>query len=347
MALSAQPSLVGLTRRPTVLVVDDDDAVTTMFARILSREGYAVDIAHDGPAALVAIAAHPPDVVMMDVMMPGLDGLALCRRLKRDPQMRLTPVVLVTALSAREHRIEGLEAGADDFLSKPVDTHELLARVHSLVRTKRYTDDLDSATAIIMTLAQMIEGRDEHTEGHCHRMANYATALGRRLGLDSESLQTLYRGGFLHDIGMLAIPDPVLRKAGPLEPEEYDLIKSHTVKGDSLLGNLRSLQAVRPIVRYHHERFDGSGYPDGLRGDDIPLLAQIMSVVDVYDAMTSHRPYQRAKSVDESLEMLRTQVTRGWRRHDLVEEFAALVARDASVSHDGAYRSQRTSLDAD
>ncbi len=323
---STLPSLGRYPSMPaTVLVVDDEEAVTTLFARILAREGYAVDIAHDGPSALIAVANHPPDVVLLDVMIPGLDGFEVCRRLKRDPQTRLTPVVLVTALSAREQRIEGLEAGADDFLGKPVDTHELLARVRSLVRTKRYTDDLDSAGSIIMTLAQMIEGRDEHTEGHCYRMANYATALGRRLALEPDDLQALYRGGFLHDIGMLAIPDPVLRKSGSLEPEEYELIKSHTVVGDSLVGNLRSLQAVRPIVRHHHERFDGSGYPDGLRGDQIPLVAQIMGLVDVYDAVTSQRPYQRAKPVDETVDLLRTQVTRGWRRNDLVEEFVALV----------------------
>jgi len=190
---------------------------------------------------------------------------------------------------------------------------------------KRYTDDLDSAASIIMTLAVMIEVRDGYAEGHCHRMANYATTLGRSLRLESEDLQALYRGGFLHDIGMLAIPDHVLRKADPLEPAEHDLIKSHTVVGDALLSNLRSLQAVRPIVRHHHERLDGSGYPDGLQGDHIPLLAQLVSVVDVYDAVTTQRPYQRARRMDEAVEVLRDQVERGWRRHDLVEQFVGLI----------------------
>jgi putative two-component system response regulator len=324
-SLAVPPLPAHPSTPPTVLLVDDEESVTRVFARLLAREGYAVAVAHDGPSAIITVANNPPDVILLDVMIPGLDGFEICRRLKRDPQTRLTPIVLVTALNAREHRIQGVEAGADDFLTKPVDTHELLARVRSLVRAKRYTDDLDSAASIILTLAQMIEGRDEHTEGHCYRMANYATALGRRLGLGSDDLQALYRGGFLHDIGMLAIPDPVLRKAGPLDPEEYELIKSHTVVGDSLVSNLRSMQAVRPIVRHHHERFDGSGYPDGLRGDQIPLLAQIMGLVDVYDAVTSNRPYQHAKSVDETVALLRTQVTRGWRRNDLVEEFVALV----------------------
>ena len=309
----------------TVLVVDDDEGVTTFFARLLVSEGYTVEIAHDGPSALTAAANNPPDVVLLDVMIPGIDGFEICRRFKRDADTRLTPIILVTGLSAREQRMEGLEAGADEFLTKPVDRHELLTRVRSLARVKRYTDDLDSAASIIMTLAVMIEARDGYAEGHCHRMANYATALGRSLCLGSDDLQALYRGGFLHNIGMLAIPDRVLRKSGPLEREEYELVKSHTVVGDSLVSNLRSLQVVRPIVRHHHERLDGSGYPDGLQGDAIPLLAQIMSVVDVYDAVTTQRPYQRARPTDEAVDVLRDQVERGWRRHDLVEKFVALI----------------------
>jgi putative two-component system response regulator len=240
----------------------------------------------------------------------------------------LLPIVLVTGLSAREHRIEGMECGADEFLTKPPDRAELLARVRVLARMKRYTDDLDSAASIITTLAVMIEARDGYGDGHCYRMANYATALGRRMQLDSDDLQALHRGGFLHDIGMLAIPDHILRKAGALDPEEYDLIKSHTVIGDSLCSNLRSLQAVRPIVRHHHERLDGSGYPDHLQGSDIPLVAQITGVVDVFNAVTEQRPYQGTGTVAEGVEVLRQQAERGWRRSDIVEEFVAMIEHD-------------------
>src|SRR6185436_16575051 len=178
---------------------------------------------------------------------------------------------------------------------------------------------------IVMTLAVMIEARDGYTEGHCHRMANYAAALGRRLGLPEEDLQALHRGGFLHDIGMLAIPDEVLRKPGALDPDEFELVKSHTVVGDSLCANLRSLQSVRPIVRHHHERLDGSGYPDQLRGDAVPLLAQILGIVDVYDAVTTQRPYQRAHSIAQAVTVLEQQVDKGWRRRDLVAAFAELA----------------------
>jgi putative two-component system response regulator len=176
-----------------------------------------------------------------------------------------------------------------------------------------------------MTLATMIEARDGLTEGHCHRMANSATAVGRALGLNSTDLQTLHRGGFLHDIGMLAIPPSLLLKAGPLALEEYERVKSHTVVGDELCRNLRSLQAVRPIVRHHHERRDGSGYPDGLVGDQIPLLAQIIGVVDTYDAVTHNRPYQRTQSSDDALALLRAEVEQGLRDRAIVEEFARVV----------------------
>jgi putative two-component system response regulator len=310
---------------PTVLVVDDDQVATTFLTRLLGSEGYTVKVAHDGPSALECIAKDPPDVVLLKVMIPGLDGFEICRRVKREPATRLTPVMLMTALSAKEHRIAGLEAGADAVFANPVDTEELLTRVRALARVKRYTDDLDAAASIVMTLADMIESRDGYKEGHCHRIANYATALGRGLQLGSKDLQALHRGGFLHDIGMLAIPEPVLRKSGHLNPEEYELVKSHTVIGDSLIESLRSLQAVRPIIRHHHERFDGSGYPDGLQGDAIPLLAQIIGLVDAYDAVTTQRPYQQAKPINEAIGVLMQQVERGWRRRDLAERFIGLI----------------------
>src|SRR3954467_919586 len=299
-----------------VLVVDDDPGVLSMFERLLAREGYGVAVATDFDSTQHAIEHEAPDVMLLDIMLPGVDGFSICRRLKENAATRLIPIILVTGLGDRESRIEGRRAGADDFLTKPVDPQELIARVGSAAKLKRYTDDLDSAASIVMTLAVMIEARDGMTEGHCHRVANHATAIGRALGLGASDLQALHRGGFLHDIGMLAIPPSVLLKDGPLEPDEYERVKSHTVIGDELCRNLRSLQSVRPIVRHHHERLDGSGYPDGLRGDQIPLVAQIMGVIDVYEAVTMPHAYQAAASADEAIAMLRTQVERGWRRHD-------------------------------
>jgi len=310
-----------------VLVVEDDAAVSNVFARMLSAEGYSVQTVPDADSARDAIEHQPPDVILLDVMLPGTDGFSLCRCIKDNASTRLTPVILVTALADRESRINGRRAGADDFLTKPVDGQELVARVGAAARLKRYTDDLDSAASIVMTLGVMIEARDGMTEGHCHRMANYATAVGRALGLAAADLQALHRGGFLHDIGMLAIPPSVLLKAGPLDPDEFERIKSHTIIGDDLCRNLRSLQAVRPIVRHHHERRDGTGYPDGLCGDDIPLLAQIISVVDLYDAVTHARPYQRTHAPDEAIRLLRMQVDEGLRDATIVETFNQVVTR--------------------
>ncbi len=319
------PAMCDVHDRPRVLIVDDDAQMRSLFARLLNDDGYLVDVAADGASAIEAAGARPPDLVLLDVLMPGVNGFEVCRRFKRDSATRLTPVVMVTALGDRDSRVQGLGLGADDFLSKPVDRDELLTRARSLVRMKRYTDDLDSAASIIMTLAVLIEARDGYTDGHCHRMANYATLLGRHLGLGDNDLQALHRGGFLHDIGMLAIPDAVLRKRGTLSPDEYELIKSHTVVGDTLCGNLRSLRAVRPIVRHHHERLDGSGYPDGLDGDQIPLLAQVVGIVDVFDAVTTRRPYQEAMPLDHAVEVLRSHARMEWRRRDLVEGFADIV----------------------
>jgi cyclic di-GMP phosphodiesterase len=198
---------MDLTAAPSrVLVVDDDETVSSLFARILSREGYSVETAANFESARRLLERQPPDVILLDVVLPDAGGFSICKQLKDDASTRLIPVILVTGLSDPESRINGRRAGADDYLTKPVDPQELIARVSTAARLKRYTDDLDSAASIVMTLAVMIESRDGLTEGHCHRMANYATAIGRALGLNATDLQTLHRGGFLHDIGMLAIP---------------------------------------------------------------------------------------------------------------------------------------------
>jgi cyclic di-GMP phosphodiesterase len=305
----------------SVLIVDDIEGNILLFESLLSPDGHAVRRARDGSEALRFVRTEPPDLVLMDVMMPEVDGFEACRAIKQDPRTRLIPVVLVTALDDTASRLRGIEAGADDFISKPINGAELRARVRSLLRIKRYTDDLDSAESVIVNLALTIEARDSTTGGHCKRLAQYASSLGRTLGLDEEAVLTLGRGGFLHDVGKVGIPDAVLLKAGPLAPEEFDLIKQHTIIGDRLCGELQSLRNVRPIVRHHHERLDGSGYPDGLLGDATPLLAQIMGVVDVFDALTTPRPYRAALPFASAAAELRREVTRGWRRAHLVATF--------------------------
>jgi putative two-component system response regulator len=314
-----------------VLVVDDVSANVELLKTLLTREGYKVVTASDGEQALEMVETEHPDLVLMDVLMPKLSGFQVCERLKQNKATRLTPVVLVTALYESGDRIQGINAGADDFLTKPVNAHELKARVRSLVRLKRYTDDLDSAESVILSLALVIEARDAYTDGHCQRLARYATALGTAIGLPEDQLAALYRGGFLHDVGKIGIPDAVLLKAGALTADEYTQIKEHPVIGDRLCGEMRSLRQVRPIVRHHHERLDGSGYPDGLKADAIPLVAQIMGIVDVYDAITTARPYKVAATPEQAYEELLGEVTRGWRRRDLVDAFIA-VERDAPIA---------------
>ncbi len=307
-----------------VLVVDDIEGNALLLQSLLAPDRHTVRVAGDGGEALRLMREAPPDLVLMDVMMPLVDGFDACRAIKQDPRLRLIPVVLVTSLNDSASRLRGIDAGADDFVSKPFNAHELRARVRSLLRIKSYTDDLDNAESVIISLALTIEARDAATSGHCQRLAQYASALGRTLGLAEDEIAALTRGGFLHDVGKVGIPDAILLKRGPLTPDEYELMKTHTIIGDRLCGELRSLRTVRPIVRHHHERLDGSGYPDGLSGDAIPLLAQITGIVDVFDAMTTDRPYRAALATVQAVEELRKEAARGWRSPELVGAFLAM-----------------------
>jgi putative two-component system response regulator len=310
-----------ITRRSRVLVADDTESVRSLFERLLSSDGHEVISASDGRAALDAIQRDRPDVVLLDVEMPGIDGLEVCRRLKADPATRLTPVVMVTGQTDLSDRIRGIEAGADEFLSKPVHPQELRVRVRSLSRVKQLTDALDSAEAAFVALALTIEARDPSTNGHCERLAHHAVRLGRALSVDSEDLAALRQGGYLHDVGKIGVPDAILLKPGPLTPDEFALMKRHPEIGDSLCAPLQSLRRVRPIVLCHHERLDGSGYPHGLRGSDVPLLAQIVGIVDVFDALTSLRPYRVALTADEAGRYLVRQAQVGKFSPQYVEAF--------------------------
>lgn len=274
---------------------------------------------------LPACVKVTPDLVLLDLVAPRGHGFDVCRRLKEQPSTRLVPVVIVTAESERHDRLKGIEAGADDFLGKPFDPLELHARIRSLVRMKRYTDELESAEAVILGMGATIEARDPTTQGHCQRLAAYATRVGRALGLDEADLAALERGGFLHDIGKIAVPDRVLLKGGRLDPQESRVMREHPIVGDAICTGLRSLQKVRPIVRHHHERLDGSGYPDGLKNAQVPLLAQIIGIVDVFDALTTDRPYHTAVSHDEALGVVADEASKGWRDRSLVDAFSNVV----------------------
>jgi putative two-component system response regulator len=310
-----------------ILVVDDYVSNANGMRDLLTAVGYCVRVAHSGEDALHLVAEEAPDLVLVDVVMPGMSGVEFCRELKAREGTRLTPVVLVTGSQDRGHRLAGLEAGADDFIGKPIDVQELRTRVRSLLRVKQLTDELESTESIMTMLGHIVEARDPYTEGHCQRLAAYATALGTALRLDATDLDTLGRGAVLHDVGKIALPDTVLLKPGRLDPDELSMMREHPVVGDNLCRTVRSLERVRPIVRSHHERQDGRGYPDRLSGDEIPLLAQVVAVVDVFDALTTQRPYRDAMSEKAAYALMLKEAASGWCPMTLVQTFVDLHRR--------------------
>jgi putative two-component system response regulator len=311
--------------RPKVLVVDDHPSSRMTAVALLSVEGYEVLEADSGPTALEAVVSGKPDLVLLDVMMPGMDGFEVCRRLKQDEQTRLIPIVFVTALDDRRARLRGIEAGGDDFLTKPFDQLELSARVKSLVRQKRLNEDLDHAEQVLFSIARTVESRDPNTGDHCERLVKRGKAFGAFLGLSRSQIRDLTWGGYLHDIGKVGIPDAILLKPGKFTPEEWATMQQHVLIGEKICQPLRTMRGVVPIIRHHHERWDGSGYPDGLVGDQIPYLAQVFQIIDIYDALTSERPYKKAFTSEETLTIIDEETAKGWRNPKLVEQFKQFI----------------------
>jgi putative two-component system response regulator len=309
----------------TILIADDNLANLELLSGLLEVEGYQVRCVLDGRQALETLRTNSIDLALLDVMMPEADGFAVCREIKSTPETRFIPVVLVTALTGSADRIRGIECGADDFLSKPINREELLARVRSLLRLKQFTDDLECAETVLFSLALSIEAKDPYTEGHCDRLGKYSVALAERLRLPAEMQVALRRAGTVHDIGKVAVPDHILLKPGPLDSEEWKIMKQHPIIGERICSPLKSFRHVLPIIRHHHEKLDGSGYPDGLKGKEIPLTAQIMQTVDVYDALTTARPYRKALSPKEAFAILNAEVKKGWWSGALVNHLESLV----------------------
>jgi putative two-component system response regulator len=297
---------------PVVLVVDDGAANRELIRLYLSTIECEVVQAADGPSALALIEAHPPDLVLLDVRMPLMDGYEVCRRIKSTPQGKLLPVVMITGLSQTTHRVMALEAGADDFMAKPVEGAELIARVRSALRLKELYNTLDSAERVIFSLATAVEAKDSFTERHTQRVGESARFLGEKLGLAQPALETLYRGGMIHDIGKIGVLDSILHKPGPLDPIELPQMQAHVAIGESIVRPLRSTSGLLPIIRHHHERFDGHGYPDGLRAREIPRVARIVSVCDAFDALVNDRPYRVRRSTEEALAVLRAGAGTQW-----------------------------------
>ncbi|MDX2270817.1 MAG: response regulator [Cyanobacteriota bacterium] len=308
-----------------VLVVDDERSNRLYIAELLRAAGYRVTEAAGGAEALQAVMELQPDLILLDVMMPDVDGFTVCEHLKSNELTRLIPVVLVTGLTDSPSLVRGLEAGADDLLNKRFEPMELLARVRSSVHQKRLNEDLDHTANVLFAIARTVESRDPTTGDHCERLVKMGEDFGRYLSLSRHQIKALRWGGYLHDIGKIGIPDAVLGKTGKHTPEEWEIMKSHVIIGENICQSLRTMQDVLPIIRHHHERWDGSGYPDRLQEDEIPLLARIFQVIDIYDALTSQRPYKKAFTVEEAVAILREETRKGWRDPNLVREFCDYI----------------------
>jgi putative two-component system response regulator len=317
---------------PRILVVDDQPSIAGLMSQLLNMRGYDVVTAASAEEAEAEIRRQLPDLILSDVMMPGKSGYELCRELKDNPATRLIPFVLITGLSDSGDKVRGIDAGADDFLNKPVLAEELIARVKSLLRLKEFTDELETADSVLCTLGLIVEGRDPYTEGHCERLAVNAAAMGRQLGLDEDSIVALKRGGYLHDLGKIAVPDEILKKGSDLTPAEWEIMKLHPITGENICRPLKSLRLVLPIIRHHHEHSDGSGYPDGLRAGEIPLLPRVLQVVDVYDALRTARPYKPALSHDQAAQTMRDEAGRGLWDAELVAEYFSVLERQRNAA---------------
>lgn len=316
------PASAAAPPRERVLIVDDQPQNIYLLRNLLEPLGCEILSATNGRTALEMVAAQPPDLILLDVVMPEMNGLTVCQRLKADPRTRLIPVVILTGLHGEQEKVRAIEAGADDFLNKPFSRSELFARAKALLRLKHYTDELEFAETTLLTLASAVESRDSHTGDHCGRLARMAVRLGERLQLPSDSLQALRRGGYLHDIGKVAIPDSILLKPARLTEEEWAVMRRHTTIGEEICRPLRSLALVLPIIRSHHERFDGSGYPDGLKHGAIPLLARVLQMVDIYDALRTARPYKPALTSPAAHEQMHQEAGKGWLDPNLFDVFA-------------------------
>ncbi len=295
----------GEQKRAKVLAVDDSKENLELIQALLSVAGYEVITASNGEEALIKVEEESPDIILLDAMMPKMNGFEVCALLKRKEETRLIPVILVTPVDESESKVRGFEAGVDDFLHRPINCVEFLARVRSLVRVKRLNDELVNVENTMLALATAIEAKDPYTEGHIKRVASYALSLGKEMGLALWQLQVLRKAAFLHDVGKIGVSETVLLKPGALTKEEFDQLKTHTVVGEKICRPLQQDRLIAEVIRHHHQRYDGKGYPDGLAGEDIPIAARIMAIADAYDALTSDRPYRGRLSQEEALQILR------------------------------------------
>lgn len=318
-------------RNSSILVVDDLPFNLELMESILYREGYKVLTAPNAQEALEIFGKTPVDLAILDVMMPGMNGFDLCKKLKGMSGRRFFPVVLVTALSELQDKITGLEAGADDFLTKPFHTIELITKIRSLLRLGKLQSELDHSEDIIMTLAIAIEARDPYTKGHSERVGKLSVEFGSFIGLSDGDRNALFKAGVLHDIGKIGIDDYILHKKGNLSEGEMQIVKEHVLIGENICAPLHSARHILPVIRHHHERWDGTGFPDGLESEEIPFFARIIAITDTFDAMVSMRPYRAPFSVDEAVCRMANEKATGQWDPQLIGKFLEMMQKRPGV----------------
>ncbi len=306
-----------------IFIVDDNEYNRQLLEATLYSEGYEVHQASDGQEALDRLDEVAPDLIMLDINMPVLDGLETCRRIRSQPEHNLLPIVILTAETDMKTHLSSIEAGANDFVTKPFIPAIILARAQSLIQVKKLTDEMENAQQAFVAMVRAVEAKDAYTHGHSERVAIFTSRLAAAAGLSEDDQDRLLQAGMLHDLGKIALKESILHKPSKLTDEEFDHIRTHPVIGEEILKDLKFAQKLLPAVRHHHENFTGGGYPDGIAGEEIPQDARLMAVADAYDAMTSNRPYRDGISSKQALNILKEDKLGQW-QPEFVESFVAL-----------------------
>jgi putative two-component system response regulator len=324
MAIAEAP--IVAPEKDVVLAVDDNEQNLQLLEEYLWQWGYDVVVARDGREALQIYPKANPAIIVLDVMMPVMDGYEACAKIKAEPGGRTIPILMLTALTGTDDKIRALESGADDFLNKPINKDELRTRIRSLIKIRNLRKELDSSENIIMALTTALENKDPRSGGHVHRVASYATRLADKLGMSPVEKETIVKGAMLHDLGMIGVPDAILMKSATLSAEETEQMRDHTRMGASILDPMKTFRPFVPIVRWHHERWDGRGYPDGIAGDAIPLEAQVVGIANRFDEI---RHEQETDDEEAALTQLTAEATGGAFEPELTKLFVTAIGEEA------------------
>jgi len=306
-------------QQPRILIVDDNKVNIELLKAQLKSYNYTIEMALDGEEALEKISKNPPDMVLLDLMMPKISGYEVCRSIKQNKDTQFIPVIVITALQELDDKLKAIELGADDFLVKPFNKLELITRIKSLLRVKELHDDLDTSESILFSLVEALEAKDIYTRGHSERVSKLSIEMAKKMNVPTRELESIRKGGLLHDIGKIGVREEILLKPNRLTSEEMEHVRSHPRRGFEICQPLKSLEESLTCIRSHHERFDGGGYPDGLKGNEIPLNGMIMAVADSYDAMTTDRPYRKALPQETAVKIFSDEISSGQWNPEIVK----------------------------